>query len=58
MIKNFLREEHLLYLQSVQENKDFFNYGQENVDHLSVPGAYWSITSCFLIKKKIDSDLR
>lgn len=50
----FMKDKHIQYLNVVENSKDFFSYGGIIREHLGVPGAYWGITSCYLIKKKLD----
>ena len=49
----FLKEKHLKYLDMVKKSRDFFSYGGVIREHLGLPGAYWSLTSCYLLKKQI-----
>ena len=51
--EEFLKEKHLAYLTIVERSKDFFSYGGVIREHLGLPGAYWSVTSCYLIKKEL-----
>lgn len=40
----------------IKESRDFFSFGGIIREHLGLPGAYWSITSCFLLKKEISTE--
>lgn len=53
---DYLKEKHLAYLDRVSKNRDLFSYGSLLREHLNLPGAYWAITSCFLMKKKIEDE--
>jgi len=49
----YLLEKHLEYLERVKNNRDAFSYGDILRDHLNLPGAYWTITTCFLTNLKL-----
>lgn len=52
----YLGGKHLEYLEKVKKNRDAFSYGDILRDHLNLPGAYWTVTSCFLTGLKITAE--
>lgn len=49
----YLKQKHIDYLNKVKLNRDSFSFNDVLRDHLNLPGAYWSITSCYLIGLEI-----
>lgn len=54
----YLKQKHIEYLTSVKNDRDTFSFGDVLRDHLNVPGAYWTVTSCFLIGLEITESER
>ena len=54
----YLKDKHFNYLEIVKKSRDFFSYGGVIREHLGLPGAYWSITSCFILKKDIPQETK
>lgn len=49
----YQQQKHFEYLTKIKNNRDVFSYGDELRDHLNLPGAYWTVTSCFLMGLEI-----
>ncbi len=51
-----LSEKHRSYLRAVQKKRDMFSYGKDIREHLAIPGAYWSVTSFYLLGMKMTDE--
>ena len=51
-----LSEKHKGYLRLVQKKRDLFSYGKDIREHLAIPGAYWSITSFYLLRLEMTEE--
>ena len=51
--KIFHREKHLEFIHSLEQRKTLYSIGGYVRNHLRMGGAYWAVTSLFLLKQKL-----